>query len=59
MIYAYVCKDKVCAEKESAVFRLEIPSEAVMDDKNIATIFCHKCGTELMIEQIPKNEEKE
>ncbi len=59
MFYAYVCKDKTCAEKESSVFRLEIPSEAVMDDHNIATIFCRKCGAELMFEQPQRNEEKE
>lgn len=59
MIYKYACKDKDCAEKEGAVFRLEIPSEAILDDNNIATIFCPKCGAELTIEPPPKNEEKE
>lgn len=55
MDYIYTCKDKTCAEKEGAVFRLDIPSEAVMDDQNIAMIFCHKCRAELSIEQASNN----
>lgn len=45
--YVYTCKNKTCAEKEGAVFRLEIPSEAVMDENKMANIFCHKCGCEI------------
>jgi hypothetical protein len=58
MIYAFVCKDKTCAEREGAAFRLEIPSEAVMDENNMATIFCRRCGAELTIEQPPGNEDE-
>jgi hypothetical protein len=57
MVYRYTCKDKTCAEKEGAAFRLDIPLEAVMDDNNMATIFCHKCGAELRMEQPPNNGE--
>ena len=55
MVYRYTCKDITCAEKEGAAFLLDIPLEAVMDDNNMATIFCHKCGAELRMEQPPKN----
>ena len=55
MVYTYTCMDRTCAEKRGAEFRLDIPSEAVMDDQNIAMIFCQKCGAELSIEQASNN----
>lgn len=59
MVYLYTCKNKICAEREGTVFRLEIPSEAVLDDHNLATIFCRKCGKALTNERTPKNGENE
>jgi hypothetical protein len=45
----YACHNKACAEKEGAIFLLEIPLEAIMDERNVATLFCHKCGSGLTI----------
>ena len=53
MIYTYTCNNKTCLKKEGAIYRLEIPSEAIMDEKNIAKLFCRKCGAGLTIEQKP------
>ncbi|KJS31002.1 MAG: hypothetical protein VR64_13025 [Desulfatitalea sp. BRH_c12] len=50
MNYIYACKNKTCAEKEGAVFRVEFPQECILDEKNIATLFCNKCGDIMIFE---------
>jgi len=51
MKYIYTCNNKACAEKEGTVYQLEFALEAVIDEKNIAMIFCRKCGSGLTIKQ--------
>jgi len=53
MNYQYVCPNKICVEKEGLAFQLEFPPESIIDDNNIATLFCHKCGESLIKEQQP------
>jgi hypothetical protein len=47
VVYQFFCTNPACAEKEREVFRLEIPCEAILDEKNMATPFCGKCGKPL------------
>ena len=47
----YICKDGTCAKKGGAVFQLILSPEVIMDEKNMATVFCHRCGAELCVEQ--------
>jgi hypothetical protein len=51
MKYIYTCNNKACAEKEGTIFQLEIPGEAVMDENNVAMLFCHRCRTGLIIKK--------
>ncbi len=54
MVYQFICTDSVCAEKEGGVFQMEVPFEAIMDEKNMAMTFCRRCGKPLHIEQRPR-----
>jgi hypothetical protein len=40
----YVCSDKACCEQTGTPFMVEFPSEALLDEKNIATLFCSRCS---------------
>ena len=43
----FYCSKKECAKKESETYILELPEEAVMDDSNVAHIFCPRCKSVL------------
>ncbi len=43
-VYRFFCTNKACTEKLGGVFQIEIPFEAIMDEKNMAMPFCRKCG---------------
>jgi hypothetical protein len=42
----FVCMDEACAKKGGSVFHLNLATEAV-EEKNLATLLCHRCGLEL------------
>ena len=43
----YICTNDLCREKNKRGYRLALPDEVVMDDQNIAVIFCPKCKRKL------------
>ena len=38
-----ICDNKECRSKNSAPYVYQIEAEAVMDVKNMATVFCPRC----------------
>jgi hypothetical protein len=47
MQVTYVCKNKRCSYQADQSFELTVPSESIMDEKNVATFFCPHCSQEL------------
>jgi hypothetical protein len=47
MILKYKCTDPLCREKNQTVHRVDLPAEMVMDDRNMATLYCPKCKRKL------------
>jgi hypothetical protein len=43
----FYCDNKDCAKKNSKQYEYEILIEAVMDENNIANIFCPRCKRSL------------
>jgi hypothetical protein len=44
----YVCSDKACCEQTETPFMVEFPPEALLDEKNIATLFCSRCSKKMI-----------
>jgi endogenous inhibitor of DNA gyrase (YacG/DUF329 family) len=43
----YYCHNNACGSNENGPFFIDLPSEAIMDKNNLATIFCPKCAKEM------------
>jgi hypothetical protein len=43
----YECTDSLCREKNKNGHQVDLPDELVMDEKNMATLYCPKCKQEL------------
>ena len=46
----YICNNTKCSDVDEQAYELIIPSESIMDEKNIATIFCPHCNGKLECE---------
>lgn len=44
--HRYYCQSEACGN-EKGLFFIDLPSEAVLDEHNVATLFCPKCGKEM------------
>ena len=42
--HRFYCHNKACGSLNKGPFFIDLPSEAIMDNNNLATIFCPKCG---------------
>lgn len=47
----YYCRNKKCDNLQKKPYILKLDKELVMDEKNIAQMFCPHCKTELSTEQ--------
>jgi len=45
--HRFYCHNETCGNHESGLFFIDLPEEAIMDDNNLATIFCPKCGKQM------------
>lgn len=43
----FICTSETCAKKGQKTHQVVLPAEMVMDDRNIAAIFCPKCKRKL------------
>ena len=43
----FYCQNEGCSNSDSTLFFIDLPAEAIMDNNNLATIFCPKCGREM------------
>lgn len=43
----YMCENKECHSASDRAYELFLQSESIMDEKNIATLFCPRCNTKL------------
>ena len=43
----FVCTNKRCPKSKENGDRIDLPVELVMDDKNIAVMYCPECKREL------------
>jgi hypothetical protein len=46
----YKCENKMCDYHKERAYELIVSSESIMDEKNIATLFCPHCATKLTCE---------
>ena len=42
--HRFYCHSEACGSLDRGPFFIDLPSEAIMDNNNLATIFCPKCG---------------
>jgi hypothetical protein len=42
--HRFYCHNDACSSLNKGPFFIDLPSEAIMDNNNLATIFCPKCG---------------
>lgn len=45
--HRFYCHSETCSSLDKGPFFIDLPSEAIMDNNNLATIFCPKCGKEM------------
>jgi hypothetical protein len=43
----FYCHNDICSSRGNDLFYIDLPSEAIMDNNNLAAIFCPKCGGEM------------
>ena len=43
----FFCQSNACSGNQEGLFFIDLPAEAIMDNNNMATIFCPKCGKEM------------
>ena len=43
----FYCQNSACSGNREGLFFIDLPGEAIMDNNNLATIFCPKCGKEM------------
>ncbi len=52
----FYCHSEACSSEKNGLFYIDLPGEAIMDNNNMATIFCPKCGKEMKpFDQPPSN----
>lgn len=44
----YICNNADCGYHDGPHYKLDLPSELIMDDKNLAALFCPYCKNELV-----------
>jgi len=44
----YKCTNSQCRRKSKDQHRLDLPAEMVMDEQNVAVMYCPKCKSKLM-----------
>ncbi|BBO84769.1 hypothetical protein DSCO28_53350 [Desulfosarcina ovata subsp. sediminis] len=42
--HRFYCHSDACRNDNNGLFFIDLPEEAILDDHNLATIFCPKCG---------------
>jgi len=47
MMKRYRCTDSLCREKHKRVHEIDLPDELVMDERNMAILYCPKCKHKL------------
>ncbi len=47
MQVTYKCENKMCGYREARAYELIVSSESIMDEKNVATLFCPHCAAKL------------
>jgi NADH pyrophosphatase NudC (nudix superfamily) len=45
--HRFYCHNDACSSHDQGLFFIDLPCEAIMDNNNLATIFCPKCGKEM------------
>jgi hypothetical protein len=45
--HRFYCHNEICSGNGNNPFFIDLPEEAIMDNHNIAAIFCPKCGKEM------------
>jgi ribosomal protein S27AE len=45
--HRFYCHGAACSSRGSDPFFLDLPGEAIMDQNNLAAIFCPQCGKEM------------
>lgn len=45
--HRFYCHNDACSGNDKEIFFIDLPDEAVLDNNNMATIFCPKCGKEM------------
>ena len=45
--HRFYCHNPACSSLAKGPFFIDLPNEAIMDNNNLATIFCPKCGREM------------
>jgi NADH pyrophosphatase NudC (nudix superfamily) len=45
--HRFYCTSETCGGNGDNPFFIDLPEEAIMDDHNMATVFCPKCGKEM------------
>ena len=48
MEMSYICRNTVCSYPGKHRFEMTFDGQAVMDDKNMATVFCPFCKQEMV-----------
>ncbi|MGA6925567.1 MAG: hypothetical protein WBY88_07795 [Desulfosarcina sp.] len=43
----FYCHSDACNGNRNGLFFIDLPGEAIMDNNNLAAIFCPKCGKEM------------
>ena len=46
----YYCHNRQCSDLQKKTYALKLDKELIMDEKNIAQMFCPYCKTELSTE---------
>ena len=47
MILTFICTNRACREKNKVEQRIDLLAETVMDEQNIAVVFCPKCSSQM------------
>lgn len=50
---SYICVNHNCSFPGANAFEMTFKSESIMDENNVASLFCPFCGNELMLVKVP------
>ncbi|HAR33844.1 MULTISPECIES: hypothetical protein [unclassified Desulfobacter] len=53
MDLSYICVNHNCSFPGANPFEVTFKSESIMDENNVASLFCPFCGNELMLVRVP------